>query len=94
MALTLWYWLPAMTLEQWNKVMGGEESEIQYSICHPLTFDPDFSCDVATENGAEKAQEDEKKARQAEFTNPLSPAVEEGRVIFGNKDAQITIIEY
>ena len=44
--------------------------------------------------GAEKAQDDEKKSRQAEFTNPLVPVVEEGRVIFGNKDAAITIIEY
>ena len=44
--------------------------------------------------GAEKAQEDEKKSRQAEFANPLTPAVEDGRVIFGNKDAPVTIIEY
>ena len=44
--------------------------------------------------GAEKAQDDEKKSRQAEFTNPLTPVVEDGRVIFGNKDAAITIIEY
>ena len=44
--------------------------------------------------GAEKAQEDEKKSRQAEFTNPLVPVIEDGRVIFGNKDAAVTIIEY
>ena len=44
--------------------------------------------------GAEKAQEDEKKSRQAEFTTPLQPVIEDGRVIFGNKDAPITIVEY
>lgn len=44
--------------------------------------------------GAEKAQEEEKKARDAEFANPLKPEIQEGRVIFGNKDAAITIVEY
>lgn len=44
--------------------------------------------------GAEKAQEDEKKARDTEFANPLKPVIEEGRVVFGNKDAPITIVEY
>lgn len=44
--------------------------------------------------GAEKAQEDEKKSRDAEFSNPLKPEVQENRVIFGNKDAPITIVEY
>lgn len=42
----------------------------------------------------ERAQEDEKKARDEEFKNPLQPVVEEGRVIFGKKDAPITIVEY
>jgi len=44
--------------------------------------------------GAEKAQEDEKKAREAEFANPLVAQIEDGRVIFGNKNAPITIVEY
>ena len=44
--------------------------------------------------GAEKAQDEEKKSRQAEFTNPLVPVIEDGRVIFGNKDAAVTIVEY
>lgn len=44
--------------------------------------------------GAEKAQEDEKKSRDAEFANPLKPEIQENRVIFGNKDAPITIVEY
>ncbi len=48
----------------------------------------------AQKAGADKAQEEEKKSREAEFTNPLKPDVEEGRVIFGNKNAPITIIEY
>ena len=43
---------------------------------------------------AEKAQEEEKKARDEEFKNPLKPELEAGRVIFGNKDAPITIFEY
>jgi protein-disulfide isomerase len=43
---------------------------------------------------AEKAQEDEKKQRDEEFKNPLKPAIDESRVIFGNKSAPITIVEF
>jgi protein-disulfide isomerase len=43
---------------------------------------------------AEKAQEDEKKARDEEFKNPLKPEIEPNRVIFGNKSAPVTIVEY
>lgn len=43
---------------------------------------------------ANNAQEDEKKARDEEFKNPLKPELEAGRVIFGNKDAAVTIFEY
>lgn len=42
----------------------------------------------------EKSQEAEKKARDEEFKNPLKPELQEGRVIFGKKDAPITIFEY
>lgn len=42
----------------------------------------------------EKAQEEEKKQREEEFKNPLKPEVEADRVIFGNKSAPITIVEY
>ncbi len=41
-----------------------------------------------------KAQEEETKNRDAQFKNPLKPVIEEGRVIFGKKDAPITIVEY
>ncbi len=43
---------------------------------------------------ADKAQEDEKKQRDEEFANPLKPSIDEARVIFGNKSAKITIVEY
>lgn len=43
-------------------------------------------------------KEDEEKQEDArieeEFKNPKQPVVEEGRVIFGPKDAKVTIIEY
>lgn len=42
----------------------------------------------------EKAQNDEKKSREEEFKNPLKPELQEGRVIFGKKDAPVTIFEY
>lgn len=42
----------------------------------------------------EKAVEEESKKRDDEFKNPLKAEVEEGRIIFGNKDAKVTIIEY
>lgn len=43
---------------------------------------------------AERAQQDEQKQREEEFKNPLKPEVEASRVIFGNKSAPITIVEY
>lgn len=42
----------------------------------------------------EKAQEDEKKQREEEFKNPLKPEIQPDRVIFGNKNAPITIVEF
>ncbi len=52
----------------------------------------------AAQNAQRKAQEkavaDESKKRDDEFANPLKPSIDEKRVIFGPKDAKITIIEY
>lgn len=42
----------------------------------------------------ERAQEEEKKQRDEEFANPLKPEIDETRVIFGNKSAPITIVEF
>lgn len=43
---------------------------------------------------AERQQADEKKQREEELKNPLKPEIDEKRVIFGNKAAPITIVEY
>ncbi len=52
----------------------------------------------AAQNAQMKAQEkavaEESQKRDEEFKNPLKPVVEDGRVIFGNKDAKVTIVEY
>jgi protein-disulfide isomerase len=52
----------------------------------------------AQEGYAKQAQADmmqeENKKREAEFANPLKPTVDESRVIFGKKDAKVTIVEY
>ncbi|WP_374078021.1 DsbA family protein [Bdellovibrio bacteriovorus] len=63
--------------------------------------DPEAFIEVvnkAAQNAQRKAQEkavaEEGKKRDEEFAKPLTAAVEEGRVIFGPKDAKITIIEY
>jgi protein-disulfide isomerase len=42
----------------------------------------------------DKAIAEESKKRDEEFANPLKPEVQADRVIFGNKDAKVTIIEY
>lgn len=42
----------------------------------------------------ERAQEEEKKQRDEEYANPLKPEIDETRVIFGNKSAPITIVEF
>jgi protein-disulfide isomerase len=48
----------------------------------------------AQKKAQERAQEEETKSRDTEFTNPLKPEIEPGRVIFGKADAPITIVEY
>lgn len=48
----------------------------------------------AQRRAQEKAVAEESKKRDSEFSNPLQAEVAEGRVIFGPKDAKVTIIEY
>lgn len=48
----------------------------------------------AQKKSQERAQEEETKSRDAEFANPLKPDIETPRVIFGKKDAPVTIVEY
>ncbi len=52
----------------------------------------------AVKTAQETSREDEAKQEQArmeeEMKNPKVPVIEEGRVIFGNKNAPITIVEY
>jgi len=48
----------------------------------------------AQKMAGDRAQQDEQKQREEEFKNPLKPEIEETRVIFGNKSAPITIVEY
>lgn len=52
----------------------------------------------AVRTAQETAREDEAKEEQTrleeEFKSPKQPVVEEGRVIFGSKNAPVTIIEY
>lgn len=52
----------------------------------------------AVKTAQESSREDEAKQEQArmdeEMKNPKKPEIEEGRVIFGNKNAPITIVEY
>jgi protein-disulfide isomerase len=48
----------------------------------------------AQSKGAEKAAQEESAKRDEEFKNPLKPEIEEGRAIWGPKDAKITIVEY
>jgi protein-disulfide isomerase len=52
----------------------------------------------AVKSAQEGAREEEAKQEQArmeeEMKNPKKPVIEEGRVIFGNKNAPITIVEY
>lgn len=52
----------------------------------------------AVRTAQESSREDEAKEEQArleeEFKNPKKPEIESGRVIFGNKNAPVTIVEY
>ncbi len=48
----------------------------------------------AQKNAGERAAQEEKKSRDEEFKNPLKPELGGDRVVFGKKDAPITIVEY
>ncbi len=48
----------------------------------------------AQSTAANRAEQAEKIQREEEFKNPLKPEIDEARVIFGNKSAPITIVEY
>lgn len=48
----------------------------------------------AQKKSQEKMMAEEGTKRDEEFKNPLKPEIDETRVIFGKKDAKITIIEY
>jgi len=87
----------APTAQQIKEVIEKEPS-IVFSAIEKA---PDQFIDVvmkaqqnAQKVAAERAQQDEQKQREEEFKNPLKPEIEEGRVIFGNKSAPITIVEY
>lgn len=48
----------------------------------------------AQKQAQEKAIAEEDKKRDDEFKNPLKPAIDDSRVVFGPKDAKVTIVEY
>ena len=48
----------------------------------------------AQKKAQEKAMAEEGKKRDEEFANPLKANIEDGRVVFGPKDAKVTIVEY
>lgn len=52
----------------------------------------------AAQEAQKKAQEkmiaEEGQKREEEYKNPLKPEIQEDRVIFGNKNAKVTIVEY
>ena len=49
---------------------------------------------TAQESSREDQEKEEQTRLEEEFKNPKQAVVEDGRVIFGSKDAPITIIEY
>lgn len=49
---------------------------------------------TAQESAREDEQKEEATRLEEEFKNPKKPVVEDGRVIFGKKDAPVTIVEY
>ncbi len=48
----------------------------------------------AQKKAQQKSVDEENKKRDEEYANPLKPEVGPSRVVFGNKDAPITIVEY
>lgn len=48
----------------------------------------------AQKKAQEKAMAEANTKRDDEFKNPLKPEIDEARVIFGNKSAKVTIVEY
>jgi protein-disulfide isomerase len=48
----------------------------------------------AQKKAQEKMMAEESQKREEEYKNPLKPEIQEDRVMFGNKNAKITIVEY
>ncbi|PWU18077.1 MAG: thiol:disulfide interchange protein [Bdellovibrio sp.] len=48
----------------------------------------------AQQKGAEKAQAEESKKREEEFKNPLKPAIDPSRAMYGPANAPITIVAF
>lgn len=87
----------APTADQLKKVIEANPDVVFVAI----EKDPDKFIEVvnkaarsAQEKQQQGAAEEEKKKRDEEFANPIKPVIEDGRVIFGNKNAPITIVEY
>lgn len=49
---------------------------------------------AAQENEGKRREEEEKKALEASFNNPLQPQIRDDESFRGNKDAPITLVEY
>ncbi|HEX7674519.1 MAG TPA: protein-glutamine glutaminase family protein [Bdellovibrio sp.] len=60
-----------MTLVQWNKAVGGEKTNVQYSICSKDTFDPDADCYKPTPTDAAQAESEQKGFLQDEWDRLL-----------------------
>jgi len=48
----------------------------------------------AQRKAMDKSIAEETKKRNEEFANPLKPEIDDSRVLFGKKDAKVTIVEY
>lgn len=60
-----------MTLDSWNKAVGGESTPVKYAICSHDTFDPDADCFEPTQMSEAQAEAEQKGFLQDEWNRLL-----------------------
>lgn len=60
-----------LKIQEWNNLVGGENTVVRYSVCHANTFDPMDNCDGSLAITKEQAIEEQKYFLQEEWDRLL-----------------------
>ncbi len=63
--------LHPLKISEWNRLVGGESSQVQYSICDQNTYDPSNDCNQPTPVSIEMSLQEQKQFLSAEWDRLL-----------------------